>query len=145
MLRHFSQLLKMAVRHCQSKRASSCNLRRAGSPRCGCTLGLWLSCGTLGCPCAWNQWQLLGEEWLSPSTTISNPAPSLSWEETQSLQTCTGTAGSTEKHPRLIAKQRLCLGFFPLGPNPWLYLKEYQILRIQKQGNVDLKQSSISM
>lgn len=46
----FTAAITMVVRHFQNKRASSSNMRRGGNPR-HVGLGLWLSCGTQGCPC----------------------------------------------------------------------------------------------
>lgn len=41
-LRHFAQLLKLVVRHCQDRRISSSNLRRGGNPR-----DVWLQPGAV--------------------------------------------------------------------------------------------------
>lgn len=108
----------------------------------GCTPGLWHP----GTPMPECSYSLLGEEQQWVPSSLSKPAPSLPWWGKLAPADLDWHCWECWKAHQTRREAKAVLGFFLLGPNPWLCLNKYQILRIQRQGNlVGCKLSSIAL
>lgn len=136
----------MVVRHCQNKRASSSNLRRGGNPR-----DVWLQPGAMaelwhpGVPMLGtsdSRWVRSGCH-LSPAFLILHPPcpgrkPSL-------CRPALALQGVQKSTPDSQFNKGYAWVFFFWVQVPDFVLRSIKHLRIHRQGDVDLKQSSISM